>query len=184
MDNFTVKGDEVRRGTYIVLDAISKGIIESLSTELLSETMLHHLSDGQKPTYPTTAHDVAEAYKEQGGMVFALRLDADQSCIGFARLGDVSWQGRHAHLEISIVDEQHLSVEMLTDAIQTVLQFTYWEANLNRIYVHCIEDDSVLREALERVRFTHEGDLRQEAYRNGHYLDIGIYSMLQKEWGG
>ena len=85
---------------------------------------------------------------------------------------------------MGIVDETYYTSEMLGDVLQTVLQFVYWEANLNRIYVYCASDNSVLLDTLDHSPFTHEGQLRHEIYRNGDYLDRHIYSILQREWEG
>ena len=177
-----IKGDEVRYGKLIYLDALSNEIIDSLSTARLSETMLIQLNDGKTPVYPMSAQRVAQFAKLEGGLIFAVRLITNKTCIGVCRLTDIAWQARHAKLQISLFDEAHFSADMLIDVIQTVLQFAYWEANLNRVYVHSPEDHTVLHEALEQIGFTNEGCLRQEVYRNGCYLDILIHSILQREW--
>jgi len=71
---------------------------------------------------------------------------------------------------------------MLTDVIQTLLQFAYWEANLNRIAVHCADDNVLLITALEKIGFTLEGRMRQQLYRDGRYIDQVTYSILAREW--
>lgn len=184
MDNPTVKGDEVRRGTYLYLAAVSKDILESIADVPLSEAMLHQLNDDGTPPAPTTARQWVGAFKTRGEMDFALRLREDNRCIGVCRLGNVSWKSRHAQLYIGIVDEAYFTVDILVDVIQTMLQFAYWEANLNRISIHCIEDNTVLHESLERAGFSSEGRLRQEVYGNGRYQDKYIYSILRREWSG
>lgn len=182
MDNFSVKGDEVRHGKQIYLDALSKATIESLADVALSDAMLAQLSNGNAPLTQTTARQVAQSYKEAGQLPFAVRLRVDKTCVGVCRLDDISWSARHAHLHIGIVDEAHFTVDMLADVIQTVLQFTYWEANLNRVQVACIEDNAPLCDALVQTGFTDEGRLRQEVYRNGRYRDKIVFSILRREW--
>jgi len=184
MDNLTVKGDEVRHGASLYLDALSGELIDSLGDAVLSEAMLRQLNDGSAPITPLTGAQIARHVKTSGEMVLALRLRADDRCIGACRLGDIGWQGRHALLEVAIVDEAHYTVDMLADAIRTLLQFAYWEANLNRIYVHCAEDNTTLLAALKQAGFTDEGRLRQEVYRDGRYLDKVVFSMLSREWSG
>jgi RimJ/RimL family protein N-acetyltransferase len=183
MDNL-IKGDEVRRGTQIYLNALTQDVIAELETIQLSEAMLHQLHDGSTPLTPMTAGQMAQAYQAMGGLAFALRLQTDHACIGCCCLANVAWQARHAQLHIGIVDEIYFTRGILLDVIQTILQFAYWEANLNRIYVRCVEDNTLLCDALEQAGFTNEGHLRQEVYRNGHYLDQVIYSILQREWSG
>ncbi len=184
MEQPMIRGDEVRRGEIIILDALSKDAIASLGEISLAEHMLQQLHDGSVPLFPMTAQEVAQSAKASGELVFAVRLLADKTVIGVCRLSNVDWKSRHAQLHISITDESFYQVEMMTDMIQTVLQFSYWEANLNRIYVYCLEDHEILRMALAQVGLTHEGQLRQEVYRNGRYLDVSVYSILQREWSG
>ena len=182
MTNQLIKGDEVRHGNLLYLDAISQDIIASVSNEPLSEKLLLQLSDGRTPISPLSTQSVIESYKTSGELAFALRLISEKTCMGACRLSNISWQARHAQLFVGILNEDYLTREILIDALHTTLQFTYWEANLNRIYVHCLADNELIHEALAQVGFTNEGQLRQEAYRNGHYLDIHIYSILQREW--
>lgn len=182
MDNFGIKGDEVRHGKQIYLDSVSQASVDSFGEEILSERMLYQLNDGTIPIQQTSARKIAESIKSSDGICFALRLQEDERCIGYAQLGDISWQARHAVLQISILEDTFFTVDMVKDAIQTVLQFVYWEANLNRIEVQCLEDNTVLGDALKNSGFTLEGKLRKEAYRKGHYLDIEIYSILAREW--
>ena len=184
MEQGLIKGDDVRRGTHIILDAPSKDAILSLGEGLLSENLIHQLNDGSVPFVPMTAQDIAQSEKTSGELVFAIRLLADKSVIGMCRLSHVEWQARHAQLHISIVDDAYFIDEMLIDVMQTVLQFAYWEANLNRISMHCVEDQVLLQDALAQAGFTHEGTLRQDVYRNGRYWDMSIYSILRREWSG
>ena len=177
-----IKGDEVRHGKFIHLEAISKELIAAASDKILSEKLLFKINSGREPVFPQSAKDVMESFATQGEMALALCLNTDQACIGVCRLGNLAWQARSAQFFIGMVNEAYLTSEMLVDAIQTTLQFVYWEANLNRIQVQCVADNTLLREALEAVGFTNEGHLRQEAYRNGQYLDISVYSILQREW--
>ena len=177
-----IKGDEVRYGRQVYLDALSKKVIDEFADTPLSEKMLIQLNDGSVPIFPMTARQVVESYKNNGEFPFALRLVNDETCIGSCRLADIDWQARRAQLFIGIVNEAYFTPEMLTDVLQTVLQFAYWEANLNRIAVHCVEDHVLMQAALEQVGFTNEGRFRQEAYRNGRYLDKIIFSILQCEW--
>lgn len=177
-----IKGDEVRHGRQVYLDTLSKKVIDEFADIPLSEKMLTQLNDGRVPIFPMTAKQVMESCKNSGELLFALRLISDKTCIGSCCLADIDWQVRRAQLFIGIVSEAHFTLEMLTDVFETMLQFVYWEANLNRIAVHCVEDHVLMRAALEQVGFTNEGRFRQEVYRNGRYLDKIIFSILQREW--
>lgn len=180
MDN--IKGDEVRHGQHVYLDALSKDRLASIPNDPLSEVMLNRLHENSSVLQPMTSRDIVEKVKAHGGLVFAICLREDKSCIGVCSLSDEDWKSRHAQLKIGIVDAAHYTSDMLADVIQTMLQFAYWEANLNRVYVYCASDNSVLRDTLDHSQFTLEGRLRQEIYRNRNYHDLLIYSILQRDW--
>lgn len=177
-----IKGDEIRHGQAIYLDALTSSLIESIGEENLSEAMLGQLTDGSTAYSPMSAQTYLQQFKAQGEVVFALRLQEDKRCIGAARLAHITWQAQYARIEFAIVLDEFYTQSILQDVVQTVLQFAFWEANLNRVAVHCIENHELLAETLGAVGFTEEGRLRQHVYRDGQYLDKVVYSMLNREW--
>jgi RimJ/RimL family protein N-acetyltransferase len=184
MQKALIKGDEVRNGAMIILDSVSKDVISSLGDHLLPEAIVCQVNDGSIPLFPMTAQDIVQSDKNNGELVFAIRLLAENTVIGVCRLSDIDWKSRHAQLHISIVEEAYSTSAMFVDVIQTMLQFAYWEANLNRISMQCLEDHMLLQEALDEVGFTDEGRLRQDTYRNGGYVDKVVYGILRREWSG
>jgi len=177
----SIRGDEVRRGQHIYLDAVSNDLLNTISDDLLSDTLLNYWHNGTAPLRPTTAKELIESQKKTGDIVFAVRWIEDDTCIGVASLSDIGWNARHAEMRVGVIDEDYLTEDSLSDIIQTVLQFAYWEANLNRIGVNCAEDKTTLINALEQVGFTMEGRWRQQLFRNGDYLDQLTYSILSRE---
>ena len=184
MHQSLIKGNEIRYGKAIYLDGLSKELMGSLSEHPVSEAMLGQDHDRNKAIFPISPQEIATWYKEQGELTFAIRLQNDHTCIGVCRFGEIAWQGRHAQLQLSFFDDSNYQSELVGDTLQTCLQFAYWEANLNRIYLYCGAEQSILKLALEAQNFTHEGTLRQDVYRHGRYLDTHLYSILAREWQG
>lgn len=177
-----IKGNEVRYGKQIYLDSVYPDLIEAVSGVPLSITMLEQLHDGTSALVSMSARQVMSETKEQSELAFSIRLQSDQSCIGVCALDNISWSTRHAQLIVKILDEAHYASDVVLDVIQTMLQFVYWEANLNRIGIYCSDDHSILIDALEQAGFTNEGRMRQHIYRNSRYFDRRIFSILQREW--
>lgn len=182
MDNFGIRGDEIRHGQHIYLDTTSQAIMDSFSDAPLPEALHLHLSDGRVAFRVSTAKAIAGEIKNSDGMVFALCLQETKQCIGLSRLAEIDWKSRRAELSVHLLDEAYLTAEMVTDSICTTLQYAYWEANLNRIGLQCVDNNVLIREAVTAIGFTEEGKLRQQAYRNGQYLDIVKYSILAREF--
>ena len=178
----SIRGDEVRRGQHIYLDAVSNDLLDTISDDVLSDTLLNHWHNGTAPLRPTTTKELVQAQKEAGEIVFAVRRIEDDTYVGIASLSDIGWKARHAEMRVGMIDDDYLTADILSDIIQTVLQFAYWEANLNHIGVNCAEDQSALIDALEQVSFLLEGRWRQHLFRNGRYLDQLTYGILAREW--
>lgn len=179
-----IKGDEIRHGNIIYLDALTTSLIDSMSEEMLSEMMLGQLSDGRAAYSPMSAKTYLQQFKTEGDVTFALRLQEDKRFIGAARFPSIAWQARYARINIAVVLDEFFTKTIMQDVMQTMLQFAFWEANLNRVAMHCIEDNALLAETLDAVGFTDEGRLRQHVYRDGQYLDSVVYSLLHREWVG
>ncbi len=177
-----VKGNEVLYGKKIFLDAISNDLIMSMSNDMLPVEVIEQFHDGTAPLRPMTASEIMQSIKNTGELVFAVRLIDNDRCVGVASLHSVSWKSRYSELTVGVFDETNYSVELVKDVIQTILQFAYWEANLNRVGINVSEDQVILVDALEQVGFVFEGRLRQHIFRNGNYLDQLTYSILQREW--
>lgn len=71
-----------------------------------------------------------------------------------------------------------------TDALRVLLRFAFDELNLHKITLVVYEGNEGGRRLYEKVGFQYEGTLREQVYRQGHYHDQLVYSILASEFGG
>lgn len=102
--------------------------------------------------------------------------------IGNVGLKDVDTRCRSAELGIMIGDGANQNRGYGTDAMLTMLRFSFEELNLNRVMLRVHEDNVRAIRVYEKVGFVHEGRLRQAQWKSGRYYDILIMAILRDEW--
>ncbi|QXE01598.1 GNAT family N-acetyltransferase [Terribacillus sp. DMT04] len=70
----------------------------------------------------------------------------------------------------------------MSQALQALLQEGYFQLDLNRIEAKVEPKNSASRMLLEKFGFRQEGTLRQYEKRNGVFLDMIFYSLLQTDY--
>jgi len=83
MDN-TIRGDDVRYGRHIYLDAVSEDLVNGLPDEIMPASLLEHWHDGNTPMRHITVKQAVRKRKDVGELVFAIRLIDDHTCVGLA----------------------------------------------------------------------------------------------------
>jgi len=71
-----------------------------------------------------------------------------------------------------------------TDALRLLLAFAFEELNLHKITLTVYQSNEGGRRLYEKCGFQYEGTLRQQVYRQGHYDDQLVFSILKREYGG
>jgi RimJ/RimL family protein N-acetyltransferase len=102
--------------------------------------------------------------------------------IGNAGLHDVDPVNRSAEFGIMIGEKDYWNKGFGTLATRLTLQHGFEHLNLNRIYLEVFETNPRAMKAYEGAGFTREGVLRKAIFKNGHYIDVPIMSILQSEW--
>jgi diamine N-acetyltransferase len=122
--------------------------------------------------------------ERQVGMAVARR--ADDRVVGVIRLYRLNPQRRSGGYRLALAPTSDLGrggVDAITrQATRLVLAYAFETLNLNRIYVHGFASDRAARTRYEKVGFTEEGILRQEAFQDGRYEDVVVMGILREEW--
>jgi RimJ/RimL family protein N-acetyltransferase len=139
-----------------------------------------------EPAYPKTESQWNEWMREgQGGktnFLFAARLLATDSLIGFVELGDVLWTHRQAWLAIGIGEKAYQDQGYGGEAVALALDFAFQELNLHRVQLTVFSYNTRAIALYRKMGFTHEGTFRQALLRQGQWYDMHLYGILDSEW--
>ena len=102
--------------------------------------------------------------------------------IGSCAFFDLDWTSRAAEFGIMIGDKSFWDQGYGTETVQLLIKHGFGTLNLNRIVLRVFDNNRRAIRAYEKAGFTHEGTLRQAAYKNGAYHDLHVMSVLRSEW--
>jgi RimJ/RimL family protein N-acetyltransferase len=71
-----------------------------------------------------------------------------------------------------------------TDAIKTLLKYTFCEMNLNRVSASTLDYNERALAIIKKSGFKIEGRQREFIFRNGRYVDIILFGLLKKDYEG
>ncbi|SFK66835.1 Protein N-acetyltransferase, RimJ/RimL family [Halogranum rubrum] len=69
-----------------------------------------------------------------------------------------------------------------TEAVRLICRYGFEERRLNKVYAEPFATNTGSCRVLEKVGFSEEGTLRQEAFIEGEYVDVRRYGLLAEEW--
>jgi len=90
-------------------------------------------------------------------------------------------RNRSAEFGIMIGDKNYWNKGYGTEAVRLLVQHGFNTLNLNRIYLRVLENNPRAIRSYEKVGFIHEGRQRQAEYKDGHYLDLMVMSILKDD---
>ncbi|HLI09055.1 MAG TPA: GNAT family protein [Ktedonobacteraceae bacterium] len=71
---------------------------------------------------------------------------------------------------------------LMTRACRTMVDYAFQELRLNRVEIQVATGNARSRAIPERLGFTQEGVLRDDAWLRDHFVDHVVYGMLAREW--
>lgn len=113
--------------------------------------------------------------------IFGIISKKDGCLIGIIGLKNIDFINRHAELYIYIGDNQYLSKGLGTDAIQTLVDFSFDQLNLHKVYLNVFDYNEKAIKVYERVGFAVEGVLKDALYRDGQYHDVILMGRIKLE---
>ncbi len=115
-------------------------------------------------------------------LVIEIRLDDDWLMIGNCGFNHLDWRCRTGEVGIFIGDKRYWNQGYGTEAMRLLLRHGFNTLNLNRICLEVYETNPRAVRSYEKAGFAHEGRKRQAMYKDGHYTDILLMSVLSSEW--
>ena len=69
-----------------------------------------------------------------------------------------------------------------TETVATILQFGFETLDLHRIRAHCHIDNIASTRVMEKCGMRREGTHLEHTLKNGQWMDIHVYAILQREY--
>ena len=118
---------------------------------------------------------------EQGSPT-ALDQETGWKLIGSWGFFNLDWHNRCTEFGIMIGEKPYWNLGYGTEAVRLLVQHGFNTLNLHRIYLRVLENNPRAIRAYEKAGFIHEGRQRQAEFKNGHYLDFLVMSILRSEF--
>lgn len=135
------------------------------------------------PTSDTRGKERLEnLYKDTRHILFGVVLKEDNRLIGLVGLKDINVLNQSAEFYVIIGDRNIQGRGYGTESTRLMLQYGFFELNLNRIQTQDMEDNIGGWRADEKAGFKYEGTLREVMPRFGKFHNVKVYSILKSEY--
>lgn len=132
--------------------------------------------------YPTSSKEanlyIAElSEKTQDSFSFTI-TDKNHNPIGFIGIRNICMRSRRGELWIYIGNKDYWNKGYGQDSLKTLINFSFSEVNLHRIWLECDSSYTAAIKCYENVGFKFEGLLKDGYFRHGQYRNTTIMAIL------
>jgi len=173
------------RGKKIILREYRKEDIEN-QWKIMNEDEYKRNVASRIP-YPFTFGDIEEDFRRISGYKdvydFAIESIEEGKYIGECGIKSVDWKNRRTEIYI-FLGKDYLDKGYGTDAVKVLLDFIFYEMNLNKVKLTVFSYNTRAIRSYEKCGFKIEGTLRNELYKAGAYHDLIVMGILKDEFKG
>lgn len=118
----------------------------------------------------------------RGSAVRCAIVGEDDLIIGMISLVSIDNVNRSAELHIMIGDAANRHDGAGTFAVRTILRHAFRNLNLHRVELSVLQTNDRAIRFYEKLGFSYEGTKRKARFKQGQYVDLLLYSMLESEY--
>jgi len=97
--------------------------------------------------------------------------------IGFIQLKRIDWEIPRAEVSF-FIDRDYENQGLMTEALEHLVQFAFWEADLEKLIVRTPMDNYPSQRLVRKVGFQREGDLRADMrLPTGELVDVMLFGL-------
>lgn len=112
----------------------------------------------------------------------AIVSDESDDILGLVSLVDINNVNRSAVLNIMIGEKQNQGKGIGTFAVNAILKHAFDNMNLHRVELMVLDINKRAQHLYEKCGFVKEGTLRKSTFKDGKYVDMLLYSILEEEF--
>jgi ribosomal-protein-serine acetyltransferase len=101
--------------------------------------------------------------------------------VGSVSVHEIDWNNKKTSIGYWLADV-YQGKGIMTAACRRLIHHLFIDLKLNRIEIRACTENIRSRAIPERLRFKHEGTIRQAEFMHRHYYDYEVYGMLAHEW--
>ena len=120
-----------------------------------------------------------EQYASDNG--FQAGIFYDNKLIGVIGIVDIDWQDKKTEIGYWI-DSKYQGKGIITKSCKVIIDYAFNKLKLNKVEIHCAENNKKSQGIPKRLGFTKEGVLREAQYLYGEFVNLVIYGLLAREW--
>ncbi|MCX6120223.1 MAG: GNAT family protein [Ignavibacteriales bacterium] len=100
---------------------------------------------------------------------------------GIIGFHSIDWMNRNVEIGYWL-GEKFQGRGIVTNACRTLVDYAFYEYQLNRVQIRCATGNKKSNAIIERLGFFKEGNTRQAEFLYDHYVDLFVYGMTADEW--
>ncbi len=140
-----------------------------------------------QPTRPLSRAQIQKRYeaaqsRDSNEILLAVRTQADDRLVGFARFYGIVWSRNYAQFRYAMGDPTAQDDATTRELLQLVLRYAFDELGFYRLMVDVASDEIEIIRVLEATGFRLETRQRQAVHYHGRRWDLLAYGLLVDEW--
>ena len=168
-----------------------KVYLRNLAKQDLSADYLQWLNDEEvcrfnsHAVFPNTEEKMQAYFNSllnQQAVVLAIIYKETDTHIGNVSLQNINWISRNAEFAIMIGNKNYWKGGFGTEAATMIVEYGFTRLNLHRIYCGTIEGNEGMQKLSKVLKMKEEGLRREAIFKNGKFLHILEYGVLQTEF--
>jgi len=168
-------------GARIYLRPLERTDVPLLQTWINDQEVIRNLLNFRPMNLQGEEEFLDKVTRDLDLIVLGIALRSDDRLIGDVALHRIQSRDRQAGFGILIGEKAEWSKGYGTEATRLIVRYAFDALNLNRVWLHVLENNQRGQRAYEKVGFKVEGVLRQSAFRGGRYLDTITMGILRGE---
>lgn len=119
---------------------------------------------------------------DESKMHFSICLNSTNELVGMTGLLQIDKKNSHAQMYITIGNKKFRGLGLASEIISILLNYAFFEQNLNKIYLWTITSNERARKVFEKNGFIQEASMQDHLYCRGQYQTIIQHRVLKSEF--
>jgi N-acetyltransferase len=172
-------------GETVLLRSMTKNDAEGIHACCQDEHIWTHMSQSLQTREDVDAYIEQALAKRETGIEypFVIVLRATNEIVGSTRFFDISTAHKHLELGHTWLHPSVWRTSVNTECKYLLLSYCFEQLKFQRVQIKTGHENIQSQKAIERIRATKEGILRNHMIRpNGKVRHTVMYSVIQEEW--